>query len=146
MDQEGGVVRRMPIGALQPGTNTAMVVALIISKSDPRKIIMKKDGSERWVTTFTLRDSPSDMINMTIWSGKEEAISLKNFHTGDVVEVVKPRIIQRDLTGKDNNFNPTVTSSSDICLFFFLYFFSSGDEQKAHKSKSGDRNEHGIRR
>jgi len=114
MDQEGGIIRRMPIGALQPGNNTAMVVAVIISKSDPRKVTMKKDGSERWVTTFTLRDTPSDMINMTIWSGREEAISLKNFHTGEVVEVVKPRIIQRDLTGRDSSFNPAVTSSLQL--------------------------------
>lgn len=113
MDQ--GAVRRLPIGALQPGINTAMVVAVIISKSDPRRIIMKKDGAERWVTTFTLRDSPSDMINMTVWSGKEEADTLKkNFHIEDVVEVVKPRIVQRDLTGRDINFSPSVTSSLQL--------------------------------
>ena len=114
MDHEGGIVRRLPIGALQPGVNNAMVVAMIISKSDPRKVTMKKDGSERWVTTFTLRDSSADMINMTIWSGREEAISLKRFHTGVVVEVVRPRIIQRDLTGRDNSFNPAVTSSLQL--------------------------------
>ena len=110
MDQ--GLVRKFPIGALQPGTNTAMVVAIIINKSDPRKVTMKKDGTDRWVTTFTLRDSPSDMINLTIWSGKEEAIGLKNnFHIGEVVEVVRPRIVQRDLTGRDHSFSPAVTSS-----------------------------------
>eukprot|EP00092_Neocalanus_flemingeri_P001148 GFUD01001223.1.p1 GENE.GFUD01001223.1~~GFUD01001223.1.p1 ORF type:complete len:160 (+),score=63.09 GFUD01001223.1:55-534(+) len=111
MDQ--GLVRKFPIGALQPGTNTAMVVAIIINKSDPKKVTMKKDGTDRWVTTFTLRDSPSDMINLTIWSGKEEAISLKkNFHVGEVVEVVRPRVQQRDLTGRD--YSPAVTSSLQL--------------------------------
>jgi len=114
MNQGVGTVRKMPIGALQPGNNSAMVVAIIISRSDPKRVTMKKNGSERWVTTFTLRDSPSDMINMTIWSGREEAKSLKVFHTGDVVEVVRPRIIQRDLTGRDSNFNPAVTSSLQL--------------------------------
>ena len=105
----------MAIGALQPGTNTAMVVAIIISKSDPRKVTMKKDGTDRWVTTFTLRDSPSDMINFTIWSGKEEASSLKkNFHIGNVMEVIRPRITQRDLTGRESNFSPAVTSSLQL--------------------------------
>ena len=47
MDQQG-LVRKVAIGALQPGTNTAMVVAIIISKSDPRKVTMKKDGTDRW--------------------------------------------------------------------------------------------------
>ena len=113
MDQ--GLVRKMPIGALQPGTNTAMVVAIIISKSDPKKVTMKKDGTDRWVTTLTLRDSPSDMINLTIWSGNEEASSLKkNFHTGDVVEVTRPRIMQRDLSGRENSYSPAVTSSLQL--------------------------------
>ena len=61
MDQQG-LVRKMAIGPLQPGTNTAMVVVIIISKSDPRKVTMKKDGTDRWVTTFTLRDCPSVII------------------------------------------------------------------------------------
>ena len=113
MDQ--GLVRKMPIGALQPGTNTAMVVAIIISKSDPKKVTMKKDGTDRWVTTFTLRDSPSDLINLTIWSGNEEASSLKkNFHTWDVVEVTRPRIMQRDLSGRENSYSPAVTSSLQL--------------------------------
>ena len=115
MDQGGGgIVRKMPIGALQPGINSAMVVAIIINRSDPKRVTMKKNGSERWVTTFTLRDSPSDMINMTIWSGREEASSLKSFRTGDVVEVERPGSIQRDLTRRDSNFNPAVTSSLQL--------------------------------
>jgi hypothetical protein len=114
VDQQG-LVRKVAIGALQPGTNTAMVVAIIFSKSDPRKVTMKKDGTDRWVTTFTLRDSPSDMINLTIWSGKEEASSLKkNFHIGHVMEVIRPRITQRDLTGRESNFSPAVTSSLQL--------------------------------
>ena len=68
--------RRLPIGALQAGCNTALIVAVVINKSDPRKII-KKDSSERWVTTFTLRDSPLDIINFVIWTGGENAEELK---------------------------------------------------------------------
>ena len=60
------LTKKFQIGALQPGCNTAMIVALIINKSDPRRIVSKKDGQERWVTTFTLRDSPLDMINLTV--------------------------------------------------------------------------------
>merc|ERR1719228_743683 len=60
---------------------------------------------------MTLRDSPSDMVNLTVWSGREEAVSLKrNFHIGEGVEIVRPRIVQRDLTGKESSFNPAVTS------------------------------------
>ena len=31
---------------------------------------MKKDGMERFVASFTLRDSPSDIINLTLWTSR----------------------------------------------------------------------------
>lgn len=104
-------VRRCQIGALQPGNNDVLLVALVINKSDPRKVTMKKDGGDRWVTNLTLRDSPSDMINLTVWSSREEAALLKTgFHIGSVVEIVKPRVLQRDLTGGRDGYSPQVTS------------------------------------
>jgi len=100
----------MPIGGLQSGCSNAMVVALVIGKSEPRMVTMKRDGSLRWVTNFTLRDSPADMINFTIWCDREEASLLKNnFHVGEVVVVERPTISQRDVY-KTDNFNPVVTS------------------------------------
>ena len=62
------------------------------------------------LSTFTLRDSPSDMVNLTIWSNGEEAAKLKaEFRVGMVVEVVKPKVMSREV-GRDTNFNPQVTS------------------------------------
>jgi len=104
------LTKRIPIGALQPGCNSAMIVAIIINRSTPRQIVGKNDGKERWVTIFTMRDSPVDIINLTVWSGKEDAISLEeNFHVGDIVEVIRPKILQRETSGKDI-YNPCVTS------------------------------------
>ena len=40
----------MPIGGLQSGCSNAMVVALVIGKSEPRMVTMKRDGSLRWVS------------------------------------------------------------------------------------------------
>ena len=59
------LTKKFQIGALSPGCSTAMIVALIINKSDPRRIVSRKDGRERWVTTFTLRDSPLDMVKLS---------------------------------------------------------------------------------
>ena len=105
-------IKRCQIGALKPGNSDLIVVALVINKPDPRKVVMKKDGGERWVSTFTLRDSPSDMINLTIWSSGEEAAKLKaEFKVGMVVEVVKPKVMSREVVGgRDSAFNPQVTS------------------------------------
>jgi len=112
LEARGNGVKRCQIGALKPGNSDLIVVALVINKPDPRKVVMKKDGGERWVSTFTLRDSPSDMINLTIWSSGEEAAKLKaEFKVGMVVEVVKPKVMSREVVGgRDSAFNPQVTS------------------------------------
>jgi len=104
--------KRCQIGALKPGNGDLVVVALVINKPDPRKVVIKKDGGERWVSSFTLRDSASDMINLIIWSSGEEAAKLKaEFKIGMVVEVIKPKVITREVVGgRDAVFNPQVTS------------------------------------
>ena len=105
-------VRRCAIGALQPGSGDVLVVALVIQKSDPRKVTMKRDGTERWVTGFTLRDSPSDMINLTVWSSGEEAGRLREeFRVGGVVELVRPKVMRRELgASREAQYSPQVTS------------------------------------
>ena len=110
MDQgQEKLIKKLPIGALQPGDSTAMIVALIIGKSDPRRFVSKWDGKEKWVTCLTLRDSSQDLINMTVWSSREEALPLKDhYHVGEVVEVVRPKVVQRD--ERSSAFNPQVTS------------------------------------
>ena len=101
-------MKRCQIGALMPGNSDLVVVALLINKPDPKKVVTKT--GDRWVSTFTLRDSPSDMVNLTIWSSGEEAAKLKaEFRVGMVVEVVKPKVMSREV-GRDTNFNPQVTS------------------------------------
>ena len=39
--EEHQMIKKIPIGALQPGYGTVMIVALVISKSDPRRIVSK---------------------------------------------------------------------------------------------------------
>ena len=102
-------VKKLPIGALKPGDNHAMIVALVIGKSDPKRFVSKWDGKERWVTSLTLRDSAQDMINLTVWCSREEAVPLRDsYHTGEVVEVVRPRVVQRE--EKSSSYSPQITS------------------------------------
>ena len=70
-------LKKFPIGALKPGIKHAIKVAVVINKLDPRSVLMKKDGTERWVACLTLQDSPTDMINLTVWIGKKLAYELK---------------------------------------------------------------------
>ena len=63
------------------------------------------------MTTFTIRDSAVDIINLTVWSCREDAARLKqNFHIGEVVELVRPRIQQREAGARDSQYSPAVTS------------------------------------
>ena len=110
-----GSVRRCRIGALQAGQSEVLVVALVIQRSDPKKVVTRKDGSERWVTGFTLRDSNTDMVNLTVWSSEEEAGRLAaEFRVGMVVELVRPRVQARDLGGREAAFSPQVTSPAQL--------------------------------
>ena len=77
----------------------------------PRRIISKKDGQERWVTTFTLRDSVVDIINLTVWGCREDALRLKqDYHIGEVVELLRPRIQQRVAGTGDSQYSSVVTT------------------------------------
>ena len=55
-------IKKCQIGALKPGNNDFIVVALVINKPDPRKVVMRKDGGERWVSVFTLSDQPHRLV------------------------------------------------------------------------------------
>ena len=49
MATDKGMLKKVPIGALQLGNRDVIVVAIIINKPDPRIVTMKKDGRERCV-------------------------------------------------------------------------------------------------
>jgi len=105
-----GMVKRLPIGALQPTTKDFVLVALMVGRSESRRF-MKKDGSERFVTNFTLRDSPTDIINLTLWNSREEVeADLFRFKIGSVIEVTRARVNNRDFGSDQEKFSPSVTS------------------------------------
>lgn len=48
-------------------------------------------------TFFTVRDSPDDVINVTMWMGQDLASDYdENYHIGDVVELVNVRVQLKD--------------------------------------------------
>jgi len=106
----GGCVKKLQIGALQPSSKDFILVALVIGKSEPRRVTMR-DGGEKYVSNFTLRDSPSDIINLTLWTNRESSFEYdEKFHIGTVLEVSKPRVINRDIGSDKEKYSPAVTS------------------------------------
>ena len=57
---------------------------------------MKKDGSFKFVSTMTIRDSSEDFVNVTAWTDEEFSKKLDDeFHIGDILEIGNPRIDQK---------------------------------------------------
>ncbi|XP_023321096.1 meiosis-specific with OB domain-containing protein isoform X2 [Eurytemora carolleeae] len=107
----GEIVKRTLIGALQQTSKGVLIVALIIGKTEPRRVVMRKDGGERFVSSFTLRDSPSDIINLTLWTSREEADEYQEkFKIGSIIDLIKPRVINRDFGSDQEKYSPVATS------------------------------------
>ncbi|TRY73827.1 hypothetical protein TCAL_01921 [Tigriopus californicus] len=102
------LLRRIRIGALQQGDEGVLVVGVIIAKRQSRSFA-GKDGHTRFVAEMTIRDSPQDWINVTLWMANEvlaEALDA-NYHVGDVVEIAQPKV---QLKESEPKFSPTVSS------------------------------------
>ncbi|XP_034240920.1 meiosis-specific with OB domain-containing protein [Thrips palmi] len=110
-------VRRVVLADVCPGLDDTLIVGIIIASQSAKTINSKKDNSPRGVWNFTLRDSPEDYINVTVWGSPAfiENCS-EEFHIGDVVSVTKARITFRVTGGADDNFRPDVSSQFQLTL------------------------------
>lgn len=81
-------VYRTTLKNLSPNTENALIVGVIIAKQRPRKFQDSNPGSngkDRGVWNFTLRDSPNDWINATLWAASDYVFHLDTkFQIGDV--------------------------------------------------------------
>ncbi|KAG1649982.1 Meiosis-specific with OB domain-containing protein [Nymphon striatum] len=98
----------MTIATLQPHVPNVSVVGLIIAKQEPRSFPNKREpGKHRYLLSFTLRDSPKDMLNVTCW-GDECYIQFlaASYHIGDIIEIHNPQIQQRLGDFNDERYKP----------------------------------------
>ncbi|KAK6637970.1 hypothetical protein RUM44_008394 [Polyplax serrata] len=110
-------VRKLSIGGLSPDVNNALIIAVLIAKQNYKTFISKKVGEEKGVWNFTLRDSPVDTINVTVWGSSDFIQNMYHvFNTGDVVEILNPRISFKQPGALDAVFCPAVTSPFQLHL------------------------------
>ncbi|KAJ8917450.1 hypothetical protein NQ315_005497 [Exocentrus adspersus] len=112
-------LQKVSIRNLDPNLDNVLIVGIIIGKSRPKKFLDPKAEVDayRGVWSFTLRDSPQDYINVTYWNSSEVVFQANDkFHTGDVVEVINPRIIIRKINDYSEQFRPMVTSPFGLSL------------------------------
>lgn len=100
-------VRRVALADICPGLDDTLIVGIIIASQSAKMINSKKgkkshngfhdcssvlsfcfyveDMSQRGVWNFTLRDSPADHVNVTVWGSPAFIEScVEEFHVGDV--------------------------------------------------------------
>ncbi|KAF0748429.1 meiosis-specific with OB domain-containing protein, partial [Aphis craccivora] len=86
-------VTRLKLNSIFPGTTNILVVGIIIAKQHPKVIISKKENKEKSVFSFTIRDSPEDVVNISVWGSNDYTIRLYNdFKIGDVVDLVNSKV------------------------------------------------------
>ncbi|XP_076243469.1 meiosis specific with OB domains hold'em [Calliopsis andreniformis] len=113
-------VQRQELESLQPGTQNALIIGVIINSFNMKTIDATRtrfNYGERGVWTFTLRDSERDTINVTVWGSVQFVKKLfSNFPIGSVVEVINPKVIERHADDRNEPFVPSVSSSCSLTV------------------------------
>ncbi|KAJ8716188.1 hypothetical protein PYW08_013473 [Mythimna loreyi] len=109
-------VQKVRLNNLNMNIKNALIVAIIIAKNSPRTIgSKKKNGESRGVTSFTVRDSNVDTINIDVWGSEYFVLTFyERFLVGDVVEITSPKICVK--TGDNETYRPQVTSPFYLSL------------------------------
>ncbi|KAJ2944300.1 hypothetical protein O0L34_g18286 [Tuta absoluta] len=109
-------VQKVRLNNLNINLKNALIVGIVIAKNSPRMVgSKKKNGDSRGVTSFTLRDSDVDTINVDVWGSEYFVLTFyERFLVGDVVEVSCPKICTK--MGTNENFRPHVTSPFYLSL------------------------------
>lgn len=79
-------VQKVRLNNLNISLKNALIVGIVIAKNSPRTIgHKKKNGDSRGVTSFTMRDSEVDTINVDVWGSEYFILTFyERFLVGDV--------------------------------------------------------------
>lgn len=79
-------VQKVRLNNLNINIKNALIVGIIIAKNSPRTVgSKKKNGESRGVTSFTIRDSEIDTINVDVWGSEYFVLTFyERFLVGDV--------------------------------------------------------------
>lgn len=85
-DRKMAGVQKVRLNQLNINIKNAIIIGIIIAKNSPRTVgSKKKNGDNRGVTSFTLRDSDIDTINVDVWGSEYFVITIyERFLVGDV--------------------------------------------------------------
>lgn len=79
-------IQKVRLNNLNINVKNALIIGIIIAKNSPRTIgSKKKNGDSRGITSFTIRDSEVDTINVDVWGSQYFVLTFyERFLVGDV--------------------------------------------------------------
>lgn len=101
---------------LSPGTTNKLLVGVVISKLSVHSFPDKRNpGCNRYSLGFTLRDSPTDFVNVTCW-GNDTFINdiAKSFKINDVVEIRNPQVSPKQGSDYEQQWKPWTPSNIQL--------------------------------
>ncbi|KAM3966201.1 meiosis specific with OB domains hold'em [Aphomia sociella] len=109
-------IQKVRLNNLNINLKNALIIGIVIAKNSPRTIVSKKkNGESRGVTSFTIRDSEVDTINVDVWGSEYFVITFyERFLVGDVVEISSPKICVK--SGDNEMYRPQVSSPFYLSL------------------------------
>ncbi|KAL0822626.1 hypothetical protein ABMA28_004659 [Loxostege sticticalis] len=109
-------IQKVRLNNLNINIKNALIVGIIIAKCSPRTIgSKKKNGDIRGITSFTLRDSDVDTINVDVWGSQYFILTFyERFLVGDVVEISSPKICVK--SADSEIYRPQVSSPFYLSL------------------------------
>ncbi|KAK7593096.1 hypothetical protein V9T40_007848 [Parthenolecanium corni] len=98
-----------------PGNDNLFLQGIIVRTQEAKIIRMKRDNNERCVWSFTLRDSPQDLINVSAWGTPMfiQEIASK-WKINDIVDLLNVKVVIRRISNNDDQYQPSVRSSFSI--------------------------------
>ncbi|XP_071107381.1 meiosis-specific with OB domain-containing protein-like [Haliotis cracherodii] len=106
------------INEITPDIPYVNLIGSILTKDGPKSIISKKgSGSERFLVSFALRDSPDALINCTCWGNEGFITNLaQSFTIGDIVEVRNAQVQSKSVNPSDDRYKPWTPSGFQLNL------------------------------
>ncbi|KAI9580360.1 protein hold'em [Glossina fuscipes] len=107
------------LSELHPDISNALVVALVLNKTEPNIFPAKNDTQYRGVMNFTICDSQQHIINCKVWDRQEKILHYyENVKLGDIVDVICPKITlyQEKNDVKQASYQPIATLPITLIL------------------------------
>lgn len=88
---------------LEPETCNALVVALVLTKTEPNIFLTKNDTQYKGVMNFTIRDSKQHLVNCKFWGPREKVEEYnEKIKIGDIVDVISPKVMSIKMDANDS--------------------------------------------